>query len=244
MASEGQAPDYYQILGVDYGASIEEIEDAYHELARRLHPDVTGEDPELTAKYMAVNEAYQVLSRKTDREDYDRALGIEEKGEDGEVKPKQKIIHTADSPAQDMRLLDARLRRSIKDAARLCSKGNFWEATRLLEKYLKTHPENASLRKALASAALGRKRYHEAVNHMKTACKVEYHNPDNFVQLAEIYVEAGQLVLAEKALYEALGWNAEHEGALEMKQRIRDLKDAEKPALQRMLSKLSRAIKR
>ncbi|MBN2587945.1 MAG: DnaJ domain-containing protein [Candidatus Fermentibacteraceae bacterium] len=250
MGQEGQAPDYYQLLGVKYGATKEEIEDAYHELARRLHPDVTGEDPELTARYMSVNEAYQVLSRSVEREDYDRALGIEgvkegrEDGEGQEARPQPKAVKPPDIQAQDMRLLDARLRRAIRDASGMCDKGNFWEATRLLEKYLKTHPDNAQLRKALASAALGRKSYHEAVNHMRAACKVEYHDPENFIQLAEIYIEAGQLVLAEKALYEALGWNAEHEGALRMKKRIRDLKDAEKPPLQRIFSRISNVMKR
>lgn len=243
-AVESGPKDHYQVLGVDYGAKLEEIEEAYHELARKLHPDVTGGDPELTARYMSVNEAYRVLSRSDEREDYDRSMGIQPADGGAEEAKGPRVVPTADSPAQDMRLLDAKLRRAIKDASKLCKKGNFWEATRLLEKFLKTHPDNAGLRKALAGAALGRKRYHEAVNHMKVACKVEYHEPDNFVMLAGIYLEAGQLVLADKALSEAFGWNAEHPGALEMKKRISEMRDRDKPPLQRILGRISKALKR
>ncbi|OPL18901.1 MAG: hypothetical protein AVO35_02935 [Candidatus Aegiribacteria sp. MLS_C] len=245
MTAEGRAPDHYQTLGVDYGASREEIEEAYHELARKLHPDVTGDDPELTARYMAVNEAYRILFKATEREDYDRSIGIEEPVEQRSGSTKARVAQSApDSPAQDMRLLDARLRKTIRESSRLCGKGSYWEATRILEKYLKTHPENAGLRKALAEAALGRKSYHEAVNHMKVACRVEYHDPENFVMLASIYVEAGQLVLAEKALLEALGWNAEHEGALRLRKRIREIRDEEKPSIQKIFGRISRVLKR
>lgn len=243
MTGEGMEGDFYQVLGVDYRASQEEIEDAYHELARKLHPDITGDDPELTTKYMAVNEAYRILSKPAEREDYDRSIGIDPDAGDGEVKPKPQQVRKADTPAQDMRILDAKLRRDVREASRLCGKGNFWEATRLLEKYLKTHPDSPRLRKALASAAMGRKRYHEAVNHMKVVCRVEYHEPDNFVELAAIYLEAGQLVLAEKALREALGWNAKHEGALNMRRRIEERKDAEKPPIQRAFSRLTKVLR-
>ncbi len=248
-----QLPDYYRLLGVKYGASKEEIEDAYHELARQLHPDVTGNDPTLTARYMAINEAYQVLSKPDERADYDRSIGLEEQapdeagdksGKEGPgPEPKPDFSKKEQTPLGDMRILDARLRKAIKESRKLCKKGNYWEATRLLEKFLKTHPEDAGLRKALATAAMGRKRYHEAVNHMKLACRVEYHNPDNFVQLAAIYVEAGQLMLAEKALREAFGWNAEHDAAKRLQKRIEELKIEGKPPVQRFLSKISKVLK-
>ncbi|MBD3277548.1 MAG: DnaJ domain-containing protein [Candidatus Aegiribacteria sp.] len=239
--------DYYSILGVEYSATQEEIEDAYHQLARKLHPDMTGEDPELTARYMAVNEAYQTLSRKEARKEYDESIGVErtEGTEEGKAEVKKKVRKKSDTtPAQDMRLLDAKMKRAVKQANKLCKKGNFWQADRILQKYMKTHSDNVTLRKALAKAALGRKRYHEAVNHMKAVCKIQYHNPDNYVELAAIYVEAGQLVLAEKALHEAFGWNKEHPGALQLKKKIEELRDADKPPIQRLFRKISKALKR
>lgn len=61
--------DYYQILGVPKGASDEEIKKAYRKLAHQYHPDKeTGDEK----KFKEINEAYQVLSDKEKRSQYDR----------------------------------------------------------------------------------------------------------------------------------------------------------------------------
>ncbi len=242
-SKEYSTQDYYEILGVKYTVTKEDIEDAYHEFARKLHPDVTGGDKELTERYMAINVAYQILSKSDSRAEYDISIGVDQLSEDEEKKPEPSVIKS-DTPGTDMRRLDAKLRRAIRDAENLCKKDNFWEASRMLEIFIKTHPDNPQLRSTLASAALGRKRYHEAVNHMKIACTVAYHDPENFVKLGNIYIEAGQLVLAEKALMEALGWNAEHKGALSMMRKIGELRDAEKPPIQRMFRKVAKVLTR
>lgn len=61
--------DYYNILGVKRGASEEEIKKAYHRLAHQCHPDKHGGSE---AKFKEVNEAYQILSNKEKRAQYDR----------------------------------------------------------------------------------------------------------------------------------------------------------------------------
>ena len=63
------ANDYYKTLGVDKGASDDEIKKAYRKLAHKYHPDKTGGDAE---KFKEINEAYQVLSDKTKRQQYDQ----------------------------------------------------------------------------------------------------------------------------------------------------------------------------
>jgi DnaJ-class molecular chaperone with C-terminal Zn finger domain len=60
--------DYYKILGVSPNASPEEIREAYYRLAHKYHPDKGG-DPE---KFKEINEAYQVLSDKEKRAQYDK----------------------------------------------------------------------------------------------------------------------------------------------------------------------------
>jgi molecular chaperone DnaJ len=63
------AKDYYQILGVSRSASAEDIKKAYYKLAHQYHPDKNGGDEK---KMKEINEAYQVLSDKEKRSQYDQ----------------------------------------------------------------------------------------------------------------------------------------------------------------------------
>ena len=61
--------DYYEILGVNKGASKDEIKKAFYKLAHKYHPDKKEGNE---AKFKQVNEAYQVLSDDTKRSRYDQ----------------------------------------------------------------------------------------------------------------------------------------------------------------------------
>lgn len=61
--------DYYKILGVPKNASDEDIKKAFRKLAHQYHPDKKGGDEK---KFKEINEAYQVLSNKEKRAQYDR----------------------------------------------------------------------------------------------------------------------------------------------------------------------------
>lgn len=63
--------DYYEILGVDKKASESEIKKAYRSLAKKYHPDLHPDDEEAANKFKEVSEAYEVLSDKEKREQYD-----------------------------------------------------------------------------------------------------------------------------------------------------------------------------
>ena len=60
--------DYYKILGLNRNASPEEIKKAFHKLAHKYHPHKGGDEK----KFKEINEAYQVLSDKAKRAQYDR----------------------------------------------------------------------------------------------------------------------------------------------------------------------------
>jgi curved DNA-binding protein len=63
--------DYYEILGIDRGATNEEIKQAYRRLARLLHPD-QNPDPIAADRFKQVGEAYRILSSAETRLAYDR----------------------------------------------------------------------------------------------------------------------------------------------------------------------------
>jgi DnaJ-class molecular chaperone len=64
--------DYYEVLGVARTASDTEIKKAYKELSRKYHPDRNAGDKDAEARFKEVQEAYEVLSDKQKRAQYDQ----------------------------------------------------------------------------------------------------------------------------------------------------------------------------
>jgi len=76
--------DYYATLGVHPTAEIAVIEAAYKALAKRYHPDVSQDNPDEAHRRMQeINEAYEILSDKTKRKEYDdlKGAGTQEAGD-------------------------------------------------------------------------------------------------------------------------------------------------------------------
>jgi DnaJ-class molecular chaperone len=64
--------DFYAELGVDKGASSEQIKKAFRKLARTCHPDVAKDDPSAAEKFARIREAYETLVDPQRRDRYDR----------------------------------------------------------------------------------------------------------------------------------------------------------------------------
>lgn len=64
--------DYYEVLGLQKGATDAEIKKAYRKLAKQYHPDLNPDNPEAEEKFKEINEANQVLSDPDKRAKYDQ----------------------------------------------------------------------------------------------------------------------------------------------------------------------------
>jgi len=63
--------DYYEVLGVDKGASAEQIKSAYRKQAVKYHPDKNKGDKAAEDKFKEASEAYHVLSNSERKQNYD-----------------------------------------------------------------------------------------------------------------------------------------------------------------------------
>ena len=99
---------YYDVLGVKRSADHAEIRRAYHQAARRWHPDrfvdaVPTEAARAETEMRQVNEAWEVLGTSESRKDYDRRLG----GDQARATATTEGIRTDDGITRiDPRLLD------------------------------------------------------------------------------------------------------------------------------------------
>ncbi|NDC83633.1 J domain-containing protein [bacterium] len=69
-----EMPNYYEILGVERGASQEEIKRAYRALSLKWHPDRNPHLSDATTKFQEIGEANEVLSDPQKRQQYDFEL--------------------------------------------------------------------------------------------------------------------------------------------------------------------------
>ncbi len=72
MKKLAEKRDYYEVLGVQKGASDEEIKKAFRRQSKKYHPDLNPGDKNAEEKFKEVNEAYQVLSDPEKKANYDR----------------------------------------------------------------------------------------------------------------------------------------------------------------------------
>lgn len=63
--------NWYQILGVSFEASEDEIKASYRKLAKQYHPDAHPGDQECERRFKEISEAYSILSDSKKRKEYD-----------------------------------------------------------------------------------------------------------------------------------------------------------------------------
>jgi len=74
--------EHYKTLGLEKTASVKEIKRAFRKMALELHPDKNQDDPEAEEKFIKISQAYEVLSNKDKKQQYDQ-FGSSEGGGGG-----------------------------------------------------------------------------------------------------------------------------------------------------------------
>jgi hypothetical protein len=105
--------NYYTVLGVREEASTQEIKRAFRDRAKRLHPDIAGQEAEEEMRKLLT--AYEVLVDRDRRYEYDRAYGRFVKEADFDYR--SWLRERSDDPASRAKLVFFELLHLEEDAA-------------------------------------------------------------------------------------------------------------------------------
>ncbi len=203
--------NYYDLLEININTSLTEIKKAYLKTVKTYHPDSHHNVPDETKEKLStllsfMNKAYQTLSDKIKREEYDALLF--------KKIPKRA---SSDEPGKS----EENFKRGIEEYKR----GNFWGASDLLRSAARISPQKATYWAHL-SLALSKipKRAKEAEETIRSAIELEPHNANYYIQLGMIYLNAGMNKRAEHQFHAALKWDPTNEKAQRELENLKDKK--------------------
>ena len=250
--------DHFALLGLDESASKPEVQKAYFDLAKILHPDRLAKHdlgdaaPDAAKLFKSLSDAYKTLM------DPDLRLAYERK----RAADRPQTVHPAEDVRSTQELLGAASDPTdpdvnSKEAAKiffhrgmmLVKKGGYEEAQRYLERALESDPDNARYQLQLGWAIFQtltlpeRRRLEDSKRHMEAAIKLDGENPQAHYFLARWHKAKGNTGDCRKHLNQAL---ALRENYIEVKRELRLLDMREQKAAgtwQRPTEKSSKSSK-
>jgi hypothetical protein len=180
---------HFQVLGVGFGATPEEVRQAFSRLARRYHPDAQR-DPafhdlrqKLTELFVAVSDSYGVLKDAAARESYERSLGLQAARPASGTHPALRPPSLVGDPVES-RLLAAEEALAIQQP---------WEAIRLLEEALPaaTGTVRVSAHILLGRAYIARERPREAEKILLDVLQTDPRSVSACLLLGRLYRDRG-----------------------------------------------------
>ena len=208
------ARDYYDVLSIGRSSELDEIKRAYHDLARRFHPDrFHKREPELRSRidsaFAQIAQAYEVLSNQSSRGAYDAKLSGGPSRGPQSTAPEQGQKSNGKESAKKTRAEGAFQRgmSALKENRRE-------DAIRLLAEAAMLNPNEPRYRANYGYAMIRQPSMQRiAETEMKAALSIEPNNPLYRVMLAELYKELGLKRRAESELEKVLRANPKHAAA-------------------------------
>ncbi len=212
------AKDHYEVLDVARLATSDEIKNAYHELARRFHPDRFHQsDLELRNRvesaFARIAQAYETLSDQAQRADYDARRTTKPATTVGQKSaPAAKGASRAKQPAPPA---DAnRAEKSFQHGLDTLKRNRPDEAIRFLAEAAMLSPREARYRAHYGHALIRQSNTRRiAETELQAALALEPENAGYRVMLAELYKQLGLLRRAEGELERALAADPKNETA-------------------------------
>lgn len=202
------ANTHYEVLDVPIASNDSEIKNAYHELARRFHPDRFHQS-DLRAKvesaFARIGRAYETLIDETRRKEYDHSLTARVTGKAPKPSPASNKEEAVVVPASQKQSPAERAEASFQLGTAALERNQNDDAIRFLAEAATLEPRAARYR-AYYGSALARKPSlrRAAESELQAALKLEPNNASFRVMLAELYQQVGLRKRAETEAARAL----------------------------------------
>lgn len=212
--------NYYELFAVEKDAGRKEIRSSYFVLSKRYHPDLffrkdAGPFAEMAEEiFKRVTKAYQILSRKKKRAEYDQAL------HDHEMAQQASGEQPSDDPEKRRKMaVDMLTRRAEKAEV----SGDFAQAAEALKKVFALKKDAHIARKCANLLLRANQRLDEAAMFARVATREDPTNADAFVLLGQIYEKNEAMIEALDAYEHALDASPEDASILVHVERLRTL---------------------
>jgi curved DNA-binding protein CbpA len=212
------ATTHYEVLDVGTLAEMSEIKKAYHELARRFHPDRFHQSElraRLESAFARIGRAYETLSDEKLRRDYDKSVAAKDKTKAAEPVPAQKETPTA--PASPKQPEANRAETSFKRGTEALERGQHEDAIRFLAEAATLEPRVGRYRAYYGTALMRNPSLRRtAETELQAALKLEPNNASFHLMLAELYQRIGLRKRAEHEALRALSADPANKSAREL----------------------------
>jgi curved DNA-binding protein CbpA len=207
------AKTHYDVLDVGAAADLSVIKSAYHDLARRFHPDRFHQS-DLRAKiesaFARIGRAYETLSDQKRRNEYDKSL-VSKPG----AKPATTTTEPTAAPTPTQKQSSPeRAENSFRLGTEALKRNQHDDAIRHFAEAATLEPRVARYRAYYGSALMRNPSLRRtAESELQAALKLEPNNASFRVMLAELYQQVGLSKRAEHEAVRALTADPKNEGA-------------------------------